>query len=64
MMSFISRNEMILWVVDNYFYGYMYKITDLICMNDKNLANEIEKISKGDLKMVKKGNRYFLEYLY
>ncbi len=62
-LSFSNRSELILWVIDNYFYGYMYKMTDLICMNDENLATEITEVSKGDLKMFKKDNEYFLEYL-
>ena len=64
MLSFTCRNEMVLWIIDNYLYGYMYKMIELVNLNDNILAREIKKITKGQLRMLKKNNKYFLEYLF
>ena len=64
MLSFTCRNEMVLWVIDNYLYGYMYKMIELVNLNDNMLAREIKKITNGQLRMLKENNKYFLEYLF
>lgn len=64
MMFFNSRNELIMWVIDRFYYGYMFKMSELVNLNDKTLAKEIKKITKNEMKMGKQNNRYFLEYLY
>ena len=62
MLSFTCRNEMVLWVIDNYLYGYMYKMIELVNLNDNMLAREIKKVTNGQLRMLKENNKYFLEY--
>ena len=64
MMEFRSRNEMILWLIDNFFYGYMYKFSEMTNMSDNRLKKEIEKLTKGKINMFKENNVYFLEYLF
>lgn len=64
MLSFTCRNEMVLWVIDNYLYGYMYKMIELVNLNDNMLAREIKKVTNGQLRMLKENNKYFLEYLF
>jgi hypothetical protein len=63
MVEFQSRNEMILWLIDNFFYGYMYKFSEMANMSDNRLKKEIEKMTKGKMNMFKKNSVYFLEYL-
>jgi hypothetical protein len=54
---------MILWLIDNFFYGYMYKFSEMANMSDNRLKKEIEKMTKGKMNMFKKNSVYFLEYL-
>ena len=64
MLEFRSRNEMILWLIDNFFYGYMYKFSEMTNMSDSRLKKEIEKLTKGKMNMFKENSKYFLEYLF
>ena len=64
MVEFRSRNEMILWLIDNFFYGYMYKFSEMANMSDNRLKKEIEKMTKGKMNMIKENSVYFLEYLF
>ena len=64
MVKFQSRNEMILWLIDNFFCGYMYKFSEMTNMSDNRLKKEIEKLTKGKMSMFKENNVYFLEYLF
>lgn len=64
MVRFNSREEMVVWVINNYFYGYTWKLIELIKLSDKRLSREISRITKGEMKMGKENNKYFLEYLY
>lgn len=64
MVEFQSRNEMILWLIDNFFYGYMYKFSEMANMSDNRLKKEIEKMTKGEMNMFKENSVYFLEYLF
>ena len=64
MVEFQSRNEMILWLIDNFFYGYMYKFSEMANMSDNRLKKEIKKLTKGKMDMFKENNKYFLEYLF
>lgn len=64
MVEFQSRNEMILWLIDNFFYGYMYKFSEMTNMSDNRLKKEIKKLTKGKMNMFKENNVYFLEYLF
>ena len=64
MMFFNSRDEMILWLIDNFFYGYMYKFSEMTNMSDNRLKREIKKLTKGKMSMFKENNVYFLEYLF
>lgn len=64
MVEFQSRNEMILWLIDNFFCGYMYKFSEMTNMSDNRLKKEIEKLTKGKINMFKENNVYFLEYLF
>lgn len=64
MLKFYNRNEMIIWVIDNYFCGYMWKFSELTNLNDIRLAKEIKRISKNSIQMTKENNVYILEYLF
>ena len=64
MVEFKNRDEMILWVIDNYFFGYTYKVYDMTNMSDNRLKKEIEKMTKGKMNMFKENSKYFLEYLF
>ena len=64
MVEFQSRNEMILWLIDNFFCGYMYKFSEMANMSDNRLKKEVEKLTKGKMNMFKENNVYFLEYLF
>lgn len=64
MVEFKSRDEMILWVIDNFFFGYTYKVYDMTNMSDLRLSREITYMTGGKMKMRKKNNEYFLEYLF
>ena len=64
MIEFETRGEMILWVIDNYYFGYTYKIYDMTNMNDLKLSREITYMTHDRMKMRKKNNKYYLEYLF
>ena len=64
MVKFQSRNEMILWLIDNFFCGYMYKFSEMANMSDNRLKKEVKKLTKGKMNMFKENNVYFLEYLF
>lgn len=63
-MFFNNRDELIIWVIDNFFYGYTFKICELINLSDESLAKEIKQITRNEMRMGKQNNKYFLEYLY
>lgn len=64
MMFFNSRDELIMWVIDTFYCGYMFKMSELVRLSDKTLAKEIKAITKNEMRMGKQNNRYFLEYLF
>lgn len=64
MIEFKNRDEMILWVIDNFFFGYTYKLYDMTNMSDLRLSREITYMTGGKMKMRKKNNVYILEYLF
>lgn len=64
MIEFETRGEMILLVIDNYYFGYTYKIYDMTNMSDLKLSREITYMTHDRMKMRKKNNKYYLEYLF
>ena len=64
MMYFNSRDELIMWVLDKFYYGYIFRMCELTNLSDIALSKEIKQITRNEMRMGKENNVYFLEYLF
>ena len=60
-MMFGTKEEMILWIVDTYYCSFMFMFSRLENLSNNRLAEEIEKITHGDLKLVIDKDKYILK---
>ena len=60
-MMFRTKEEMILWIVDTYYCSFMFMFSRLENLSNNRLAEEIEKITHGDLKLVIDKDKYILK---
>ena len=60
-MMFGTKEEMILWIVDTYYCSFMFMFSRLESLNNNRLAEEIEKITHGDIKLVIDNDKYILK---
>lgn len=61
MKEFDTKEQMILWIVDNYYQSFMFMFSRLESLNDRRLAEDIKIITKNDYELIIKDGKYYLK---
>ena len=61
MKEFDTKEQMILWIVDNYYQSFMFMFSRLESLNNRRLAEDIKIITKNDYKLIIKDGKYYLK---
>ena len=60
MKGFSSKDELILFVLDLYYFGSVYQLSFMRQLSDNDLAQEIKKLTKGEMELYVENKNYFL----
>ena len=60
MKGFSSKDELILFVLDLYYFGSVYQLSFMRHLSDSDLAQEIKKLTRGEMELYVENKNYFL----
>ena len=60
MKGFSSKDELILFVLDLYCFGFVYQLSFMRQISDNDLAQEIKKLTRGEMELYVENKNYFL----
>ena len=60
MKGFSSKDELILFVLDLYYFGSVYQLSFMRQLSDSDLAQEIKKLTRGEMELYVENKKYFL----
>lgn len=60
MKGFSSKDELILFVLDLYYFGSVYQLSFMRQLSDNDLAQEIKKLTRGEMELYVENKNYFL----
>lgn len=60
MKGFSSKDELILFVLDLYYFGSVYQLSFMRQLSDSDLAQEIKKLTRGEMELYVENKNYFL----
>lgn len=61
MKGFSSKDELILFVLDLYYFGSVYQLSFMRQLSDSDLAQEIKKLTRGEMELYVENKNYFLK---
>lgn len=63
MKEYDTKEQMLLDVIDNYCYRYMYYLSSLSQMNDSLLAERVRELSKNEVEVIVINKKYCLKHI-
>ena len=60
MKGFSNKDELILFVLDLYCFGFVYQLSFMRQLSDSDLAQEIKKLTRGEMELYVENKNYFL----
>ena len=60
MKGFSNKDELILFVLDLYYFGSVYQLSFMRQLSDNDLAQEIKKLTRGEMELYVENKNYFL----
>ena len=63
MKEYDEKEQMLLYVIDNYCHRYMYYLSSLSQMNDSLLAEKVRELNKNKVEVIVINKKYCLKHI-